>query len=131
METFKVGDQVYAKDIPKGSELALGRIYTISAIDPTGIMLTDKNLEGLYYQPHHFYLSDASSVVDHPPHYTTHPSGVECINITEHMNFCLGNAVKYIWRSGLKNSESPVTDLQKAKWYIERELARLEKEKTK
>jgi hypothetical protein len=40
--------------------------------------------------------------VNYPPHYRAHASGVECIEITEHMNFCLGNAVKYIWRAGLK-----------------------------
>ncbi len=61
-----------------------------------------------------------------PPHYQQHPSKVECIQITEHMNFCLGNAVKYIWRAGLK-ADDPIQDLQKAKWYIEREIARLSK----
>ena len=64
--------------------------------------------------------------VNHPSHYTEHPSGVECIQVTEHMNFCLGNAVKYIWRAGLK-SDSPIEDLKKARWYIERELERLSK----
>ena len=63
--------------------------------------------------------------VNHPSHYTSHPSGVECIQITEHMNFCLGNAVKYIWRAGLK-SDDPIQDLEKAKFYIEREVKRLE-----
>ena len=66
------------------------------------------------------------TMVDHPPHYIAHPSGVECIEITEHMNFNLGNAVKYIWRSGLK-SDSAVEDLRKARWYVEREIARLTK----
>lgn len=61
--------------------------------------------------------------VNHPSHYTQHPSGVECIQITEHMNFCRGNAIKYIWRAGEKGSE--IQDLEKAKWYIEREIARL------
>ena len=41
--------------------------------------------------------------VNHPKHYTAHPSGIEAIQITEHMNFCLGNAVKYIWRADLKH----------------------------
>ena len=58
--------------------------------------------------------------VNHPKHYTDHPSGVECIQITEHMGFCLGNAIKYIWRADLKNDA--IEDLEKAKWYIEREL---------
>lgn len=60
--------------------------------------------------------------VNHPQHYTTHPSGVECIQITEHMNFNLGNAVKYIWRADLKNDA--VEDLKKASWYIAREIGR-------
>jgi hypothetical protein len=58
--------------------------------------------------------------VDHPKHYTAHPSGVECIQITEHMGFCLGNAVKYIWRADIKGNA--IEDLKKAKWYIEREI---------
>lgn len=68
-------------------------------------------------------------LVNHPPHYTAHPSGVECIQVTEHMGFCLGNAVKYIWRAGLK-SDDPVTDLEKARWYIEREIKRLKSSST-
>lgn len=63
-----------------------------------------------------------SSVVNHPRHYTQHPSGVECIQITEHMSFCLGNAIKYIWRADLKGG---LEDLEKAKWYIDREIQRI------
>jgi hypothetical protein len=55
-----------------------------------------------------------------PNHYKSHPSKVECIQITEHMNFCRGNAIKYIWRAGEKGNE--IEDLEKAKWYIEREI---------
>lgn len=58
--------------------------------------------------------------VNHPKHYTSHPSGVECIDITQHMGFCLGNAMKYIWRADLKNNA--IEDLNKAKWYIDQEL---------
>lgn len=60
--------------------------------------------------------------VNHPTHYTSHPSGIECIQITEHMGFNLGNAVKYIWRADLKGDA--IEDLEKAKWYIEREIAK-------
>lgn len=60
--------------------------------------------------------------VNHPKHYTEHPSGVECITITEHMNFNLGNAVKYIWRADLKHDA--IEDLRKAAWYVEREIKR-------
>jgi len=60
--------------------------------------------------------------VNHPKHYTDHPSGVECIQITEHMGFNLGNALKYIWRCDLK--KDAVEDLRKARWYIDREIAK-------
>ena len=63
-----------------------------------------------------------SDPVSHPPHYRAHPSGVECIQITEHMNFCLGNAVKYIWRADEKGNA--VEDLKKAVFYINREIER-------
>jgi len=62
-------------------------------------------------------------MVNHPPHYTSHPSGVECIQVTEHMNFCIGNAMKYLWRAGLK--EDVKEDLEKAVFYINRELERI------
>ena len=61
--------------------------------------------------------------VNHPKHYTAHPSGVESIEVTEHMNFCVGNAIKYLWRAGLKGEQ--VEDLRKARWYIDREIARI------
>ena len=64
-----------------------------------------------------------TDTVNNPRHYTSHPSGVECIEITEHMNFCLGNAVKYIWRANLKGKE--IEDLRKARWYIDREIQRI------
>ncbi len=63
--------------------------------------------------------------VNHPKHYNNHASGVECITVVEHMNFNLGNAVKYIWRAGEKGNV--IEDLQKAKWYVEREIQRLSK----
>lgn len=68
--------------------------------------------------------------VNHPSHYTSHPSGVECITITEHHNFCVGNAMKYMWRAGLKGDtqEKQLEDLKKARWYIDREISRLERE---
>jgi len=66
-----------------------------------------------------------TDMVNHPTHYISHPSGVETIQITEHMNFCLGNAIKYIMRSELKGKQ--VEDLKKAIWYINREIDRLER----
>lgn len=63
--------------------------------------------------------------VNHPKHYTSHPSGVECIQVTEHMGFNLGNAMKYIWRCDEKWDS--IEDLNKAVWYINREIERREK----
>lgn len=60
--------------------------------------------------------------VNHPKHYTSHPSGLECIDIAEHHSFCIGNAIKYLWRAGLKEGNSSVQDLEKAIWYINREI---------
>lgn len=66
-----------------------------------------------------------SGTVDHPAHYNQHPSGVECITVVEHMNFNVGNAIKYLWRADHKNG---LEDLRKAAWYINREIQRLESE---
>lgn len=91
----------------------------------------------------------AHDAVNHPAHYTSDPSGVECIQITRHRNFNIGNAIKYLWRAGLKGgnanfvliedtekrtltrkplageSESEIQDLNKAIWYIQDEIKRL------
>lgn len=65
-------------------------------------------------------------LVNHPPHYTSHPSGIEAIQITRHMNFNVGNAIKYLWRAGLKDPQATIQDLQKAVFYINDEIKRLE-----
>jgi hypothetical protein len=63
-----------------------------------------------------------NDLVNRPKHYTAHPSGVECIDVAEHFGFCLGNAIKYLWRADLKGD--PIENLQKARWYIDREIFR-------
>jgi len=60
--------------------------------------------------------------VNHPKHYTEQIPGVECIQVVEHMTFNLGAAVKYIWRCNDKGNK--LKDLQKARWYIDREIKR-------
>ena len=62
--------------------------------------------------------------VNHPSHYTAYP--VEVIRLTAWMNFCRGNAVKYIARAGLKDPDKEIEDLKKAAWYINYEIDRLE-----
>ena len=80
-----------------------------------------------YSTQHSSHYTDS---VDHPPHYTDHPSGIECIEVTRHMNFNLGNALKYIWRAGKKSRDREIEDLRKAAWYIQDEIERLTKEET-
>mgnify|MGYP003403778418 FL=1 len=67
--------------------------------------------------------NSGSDAVNHPSHYTNY--GAEVILITEHMNFCRGNAVKYLCRAGLKDGANEREDLEKAVWYIQREISRL------
>lgn len=79
--------------------------------------------------------TDGHDPVNHPAHYTSHPArcecgaGIECITIARNCNFCVGNAIKYLWRAGLKGDA--IEDLRKAAWYINDEIARLEKEATR
>lgn len=78
---------------------------------------------------------ETAEMVNHPKHYNSHPSGIECIVIVEHMTFNAGSAVKYLWRAGLKDvalrGPNTVEDLKKAAWYVAREIERLEKEGAK
>lgn len=67
--------------------------------------------------------------VNHPKHYTSSNAKcskcgqpIECIDVTQHMNFNIGNAIKYIWRMELKNNS--IEDLKKASWYINKEIER-------
>jgi len=65
-------------------------------------------------------------IINHPEHYNQHPSGIECIEVVQHFEFNIGNAIKYLWRAGLKEGTGYKTDLEKAKKYIEFELKRFE-----
>lgn len=69
--------------------------------------------------------------INHPQHYCNHPSGIECIEITRHYCFDIGNAIKYLWRAGLKkdaslsDNQKEVEDLKKAIWYIKDRIEQL------
>lgn len=75
--------------------------------------------------------------VNHPKWYTQHPSGIECIEITRHYCFSIGNAIKYLWRAGLKvdvgltDKQKEIEDLNKAIWYIKDRIKQLENDKTR
>lgn len=76
---------------------------------------------------------EKKDMVNHPSHYTSHPSGIECIEITRHYCFDIGSAIKYLWRAGLKveegmtNKDKEIEDLNKAIWYINDRIKMLEK----
>lgn len=61
-----------------------------------------------------------------PPHYKDRVPGIECIDVTKHFSFLRGNAIKYLWRAGLKGD--PIEDLKKAIWYIQSEIDHLEQQ---
>lgn len=67
-----------------------------------------------------------STEIEHPQHYNSHPSGVECLTVAQEFNFNLGNVIKYVWRAGLKHSA--LDDLRKAQQYIAFEIKRREEE---
>lgn len=66
--------------------------------------------------------------VENPKHYNSHPSGVECIEITRHHDFAIGNVIKYVWRAGLKegNKAKELEDLKKARYYLDDKIKTLE-----
>lgn len=77
---------------------------------------------------------EEEDMVNHPKHYNSHPSGIECIEITRHYCFSVGNAIKYLWRAGLKaeqgmeDKQKEIQDLEKAIWYINDRIKQLKKE---
>lgn len=69
-----------------------------------------------------------SNNVSHPSHYANGWSnGAEVIDLTEHLSFCAGNVVKYVCRAGRKDPDKYVEDLEKARWYLDREIERVER----
>lgn len=91
-------------------------------INETEYLLQDKNGEKLLDSIEQLKEDN----VNHPSHYCGHPSGIECIEITRHHDFAIGNAIKYLWRAGLKDSDNEVQDLKKAVWYIQDKIKQLE-----
>jgi len=120
---FKVGDVV------ADSKGEIGEIVKVSTINdrfPFPYQIREANgIIGSYREFPDMRLVQTRDAVERPQHYTSHPSGIECIQITEHMGFNLGNAIKYVWRADLKNDA--LEDLRKAEWYIRREIQKRER----
>jgi hypothetical protein len=70
--------------------------------------------------------------VDHPSHYRA-STGFETIDVIDAwgLGFSLGNAVKYISRTGFKDPSKAIEDLEKARWYLDHEISRLRREEKK
>lgn len=98
--------------------------------DKMKVRLTDVEMEAM----ERFLNGDKDDAVNHPAHYNSHPSGVECIDIARYYCFSVGNAIKYLWRCGLKHEqgmtdrEKEIEDLKKAAWYIQDRISELESE---
>lgn len=60
------------------------------------------------------------NTINHPAHYTDNTKPCECIEVAQYHSFCVGNAIKYVWRHRLKGR--PLEDLQKAEWYLQRAI---------
>lgn len=75
------------------------------------------------YEQLEFDLEMPPDAVNHPPHYKNRVPGIECIQVTKHFGFSKGNAIKYIWRAGLKGGRAQeIEDLEKAVWYLQQEI---------
>lgn len=111
------------------------RIFTVKEVHQGSFTSEDGNIELFSHGPYCFVATGESvdtsmptlfpekpahDPVNHPSHYTSHPSGIECITITRHHDFNIGNAMKYMWRAGLKDPsiEKEIEDLKKAVWYL-------------
>jgi len=136
---FKVGDRVRLdrltgfnhidSEVPVGTEGVIVRMNAPWAAVPWPGVLWDNGVDVAVYTTDLDLVGsgvvEQNDPVNHPSHYTSHPSGVECIQITEHMDFLTGNAVKYLWRTGKKGPA--VEDLKKARWYLDRAIQKAEK----
>lgn len=123
---YKVGDKVVVKknewveegtvEIVQVDEKDVRQTYKVN-----GISLETRNLEELWIENERIIgLANDEEMVNHPKHYQG--NGLEAIDVIEafNLNFNLGNAVKYILRCGKKDND--LQELNKAIWYLEREL---------
>lgn len=125
---MKVGDTVEVKhDAYADYEGHRGRILFLNGPAPYPITVDFEDRGQVLFAENELTLiEEATDNVNHPSHYTSHPSGVECITIVRHYNFNVGGAIKYLWRNGLKDEDAQVEDLQKAVWLIQDEIKRLQ-----
>lgn len=119
---------------PYAERLHTGETYTIASVTPNYSKvrrLSDNTMIGGSFGNWRFEAVEEPTpevehdAVEHPNHYTSRVPGIECIQVVQHFNFNRGNAIKYVWRAGLKGDE--IEDLRKAKQYIDFEIERIQK----
>jgi hypothetical protein len=117
------GDTIFAK--PYDDVVLLQDNTTVVNLRTQGT----SNKPEILDEEHFESLDKKVDMVNHPPHYTwlKDVCGIEVIDITRHMDFNLGNAIKYILRSGKKNSDKTIEDLEKAVFYLNDEIIKLKK----
>lgn len=127
--TFKVGDRVRVREGVKTSLFLGSRVGTVKEIIPGNAFPIYVHLDerGGSVGFRETELEHETDAINHPSHYTWLPNGVEVIDLTEHLPFNRGNAVKYLCRAGKKNPATEMEDLKKALWYVQREIRRVEK----
>lgn len=113
-----------------------GNVQNVTGV-PKGIKVTIKNYDNAadteefslntYTNEQDKPIDKVNEQVNHPKHYNSHPSGIECIDIVRHHNFNVGNVIKYLWRQGLKEGNSDLQELKKASWYLNDEINRISK----
>lgn len=128
---YDEGDKPNLPNYTKGKEYQVIDLY-----EQYGVVLINDNGEKCEicndYISNYFGLPiDEPDNVNHPEHYNSHPSGIECIEIARHYPFSIGNAIKYLWRAGLKkdasltDNQKEIEDLKKAIWYIKDRIKQL------
>ncbi len=129
MSNFSIGDR--ARILEGDYKDFLGTVARKGEMDdmPFVYVCLDAVADGglKQFKPGMLTRIEAPETVNHPSHYNQ--ARVECIDIIEDLglNFNLGSALKYIWRAGRK--DDLVKDLEKARWYLDRELTRLESQR--
>ena len=153
MNRFKKGDRVIAEALMKEHPLCFCGEFRGTVVDDLPEI---ENIE--YGFPYHVHIDGTSEgntypflayemkkissaeeekedcttkqndVISHPSHYT---QGIECMDYIEShkLNYARGNVIKYVTRAGLKDASKEVEDLEKARWYLDRELERVRKAK--
>lgn len=129
---YGVGDELGLSNYTNGKEYQVidfyGHKYGVVLINDNGEKCEVCNDDISYYFGLPINKPDS---VNHPEHYNSHPSGIECIEIARHYPFSIGNAIKYLWRAGLKkdasltDNQKEIEDLKKAIWYIKDRIKQL------